>query len=126
MIENEKIELNPKMLKALLTTAGKNDPRKHLNSIAIKDGFLVSTDGSRAARWKFQTESESFKKLEIIIPRFAIDSIIPLAGKAEGRLFLKHNQENTQCLFEYVKEEGLFYLKLPSRLLLLCRLKWPV
>lgn len=109
MIENNKIELEVEVLKALLITAGKDDPRWYINSIAIKDGFLVSTDSHRAARWKFPTESESFKRIEIIIPRKAVETAISFfkssGRKSENKLYLIHNQENHECSFQYTDKD---------------------
>lgn len=110
MIENSKIELEPKILKALLVTAAKEDPRYYLNSIAVKDGFLMSSDGYRAARWKFPTESESFKQLEIIIPRKAVENAVSFfkgqKNLEEVKLYLKHNRENHECFFECADKDG--------------------
>ncbi|UOO77963.1 hypothetical protein LVJ85_05735 [Neisseria sp. Dent CA1/247] len=110
MIENNKIELEIEVLKALLITAGKDDLRWYINSIAIKDGFLVSTDSHRAARWKFPTESESFKQLEIIMPRKAVEAAISFfkssGRKSENKLYLTHNHENHECSFQYTDKNG--------------------
>lgn len=69
------IELNLKVLKAMLIVAGKDDPRKYLNAVAIKKGFMVATDGHRVLRYKLDIDHE----ITIIMPREAIKALINTA-----------------------------------------------
>lgn len=69
------IKLDLKILKALLITAGKNDIRQYLNSIAIKNGYMVSTDGHRLLRYKLDIDPS----ITTVIPRMAIESTIQSA-----------------------------------------------
>ena len=73
----ENINIPIRLLKAALICTAKQDVRRYLTGVAIKDGAVSSTDGNRM----FTCEIDVPKEYEIIIPRDALTAFLKQVKK---------------------------------------------
>ena len=89
-MENIEIELPIQLLDAAQYSAGKNDRRFYLNSVAISKGHVVSNDGHRGFACKTDSIPEDLK--DIIIP---IDTIKHFLKKVPTKI------RKAKCTIKY-------------------------